>query len=170
MLIEVYLCSFLTSKMNLIIELKVKFSFLQHVQLLDIPSSAFCVPDSGSIYNSCFLDHFSDIDDLVILTSIFVQVLFQNDSLATLLARVVGILGPIDLELLAKGRDTHKFFTKNHMLYERNQVQMQFVWSPFCFYSLLSLFGAMNCAISNFEGWFVWSYFSIVSGSFFSLP
>jgi hypothetical protein len=50
------------------------------------------------------------------------QVLFQNDSLATLLARVVGILGPIDPALLAKGKDTHKFFTKNHMLYERNQV------------------------------------------------
>lgn len=51
------------------------------------------------------------------------QVLFQNDSLATLLARVVGILGPIDPELLGKGRDTHKFFTKNHQLYERNQVR-----------------------------------------------
>jgi len=37
------------------------------------------------------------------------------------LARVVGILGPIDPELLGKGRDTHKFFTKNHRLYERNQ-------------------------------------------------
>jgi serine/threonine protein kinase len=49
------------------------------------------------------------------------NVLFQNDSLATLLARVVGILGPIDPALLAKGKDTHKFFTKNHMLYERNQ-------------------------------------------------
>ncbi|KAG0592668.1 hypothetical protein KC19_1G271400 [Ceratodon purpureus] len=49
------------------------------------------------------------------------NVLFQNDSLSTLLARVVGILGPIDPELLGKGRDTHKFFTKNHMLYERNQ-------------------------------------------------
>ncbi|MCO5548230.1 hypothetical protein L7F22_001687 [Adiantum nelumboides] len=49
------------------------------------------------------------------------NVLFQNDSLATLLARVVGILGPLDLEVLAKGRDTHKYFTKNHMLYERNQ-------------------------------------------------
>ena len=55
----------------------------------------------------------------------FVQVLFQNDSLATLLARVVGILGPIDPELLAKGRDTHKFFTKNHTLYERNQVRVE---------------------------------------------
>eukprot|EP00250_Pteridium_aquilinum_P015096 c22375_g1_i1 orf=623-4615(+) len=49
------------------------------------------------------------------------NVLFQNDSLATLLARVVGILGPIHPEVLAKGRDTHKYFTKNHMLYERNQ-------------------------------------------------
>lgn len=49
------------------------------------------------------------------------NVLFQNDSLATLLARVVGILGPIDSEVLDKGRDTYKYFTKNHMLYERNQ-------------------------------------------------
>ncbi|KAH7429877.1 hypothetical protein KP509_09G069600 [Ceratopteris richardii] len=53
------------------------------------------------------------------------EVLFQNDSLATLLARVVGILGPIDADVLAKGRDTHKYFTKNHMLYERNQESDQ---------------------------------------------
>ncbi|KAI5082818.1 hypothetical protein GOP47_0002561 [Adiantum capillus-veneris] len=49
------------------------------------------------------------------------NVLFQNDSLATMLARVVGILGPIDPEVLAEGRDTHKYFTKNHMIYARNQ-------------------------------------------------
>ncbi|XP_027358460.1 uncharacterized protein LOC113867376 isoform X1 [Abrus precatorius] len=49
------------------------------------------------------------------------NVLFQNDSPATLLARVIGIIGPIDQSLLAKGRDTHKYFSKNHMLYERNQ-------------------------------------------------
>ncbi|XP_073139470.1 uncharacterized protein [Henckelia pumila] len=49
------------------------------------------------------------------------NVLFQNDSPATLLARVIGIIGPIDQEMLAKGRDTCKYFTKNHMLYERNQ-------------------------------------------------
>ncbi|GMH16096.1 hypothetical protein Nepgr_017937 [Nepenthes gracilis] len=49
------------------------------------------------------------------------NVLFQNDSTATLLARVIGIIGPIDQEMLAKGRDTYKYFTKNHMLYERNQ-------------------------------------------------
>ncbi|KAJ7562869.1 hypothetical protein O6H91_03G087100 [Diphasiastrum complanatum] len=48
------------------------------------------------------------------------NVLFQNDSLATLLARVIGILGPIDPDMLAKGHDTHKYFTKNHKLYERN--------------------------------------------------
>ncbi|KAG4398512.1 hypothetical protein GLYMA_08G057200v4 [Glycine max] len=49
------------------------------------------------------------------------NVLFQNDSPATLLARVIGIIGPIDQNMLAKGRDTYKYFTKNHMLYERNQ-------------------------------------------------
>ncbi|PNY05171.1 ATP binding protein [Trifolium pratense] len=50
-----------------------------------------------------------------------VSVLFQNDSPATLLARVIGIIGPIGQTMLAKGRDTYKYFTKNHMLYERNQ-------------------------------------------------
>ncbi|KAK6921366.1 Protein kinase domain, partial [Dillenia turbinata] len=49
------------------------------------------------------------------------NVLFQNDSTATLLARVIGIIGPIEQNMLAKGRDTYKYFTKNHMLYERNQ-------------------------------------------------
>ncbi|KAL8110957.1 uncharacterized protein LOC141670447 isoform X2 [Apium graveolens] len=49
------------------------------------------------------------------------NVLFQNDSPATLLARVIGIIGPIDQYMLAKGRETYKYFTKNHMLYERNQ-------------------------------------------------
>ena len=37
-------------------------------------------------------------------------VLFQNDSLATLLARVVGILGPLPPALLARSRLHHKFF------------------------------------------------------------
>ncbi|XP_044466100.1 uncharacterized protein LOC123196229 [Mangifera indica] len=49
------------------------------------------------------------------------NVLFQNDSPATLLARVIGIIGPIEQIMLAKGRDTYKYFSKNHMLYERNQ-------------------------------------------------
>lgn len=29
--------------------------------------------------------------------------------------------------MLAKGRDTYKYFTKNHMLYERNQVSMLYI-------------------------------------------
>ncbi|XP_077230319.1 uncharacterized protein LOC143863520 [Tasmannia lanceolata] len=49
------------------------------------------------------------------------NVLFQNDSPATLLARVIGIIGTIGQGMLAKGRDTYKYFSKNHMLYERNQ-------------------------------------------------
>ncbi|XP_076902662.1 uncharacterized protein LOC143557489 [Bidens hawaiensis] len=49
------------------------------------------------------------------------NVLFQNDSPATLLARVIGIISPIGQDMLAKGRYTYKYFSKNHMLYERNQ-------------------------------------------------
>lgn len=56
--------------------------------------------------------------------TLHLQVLFQNDSPATLLARVIGIISPIDQSMLAKGRDTYKYFTKNHMLYERNQVKI----------------------------------------------
>ncbi|KAF3609409.1 hypothetical protein DY000_02050215 [Brassica cretica] len=49
------------------------------------------------------------------------NVLFQNDSPATLLARVIGIIGSIDQQMLAKGPDTCKYFTKTYLLYERNQ-------------------------------------------------
>lgn len=49
------------------------------------------------------------------------NVLFQNESLATLLARVVGIIGPIMPDMILKGREAHKYFTKNLTLYERNQ-------------------------------------------------
>lgn len=59
------------------------------------------------------------------------QVLFQNDSPATLLARVIGIISPIDQSMLAKGRDTYKYFTKNHMLYERNQVKIYCILKSF---------------------------------------
>ncbi|XP_076947823.1 uncharacterized protein LOC143619885 [Bidens hawaiensis] len=49
------------------------------------------------------------------------NVLFQNDSPATLLARVIGIISPISQDMLAKGRDTYKYFSKSYTLYERNQ-------------------------------------------------
>ncbi|EKX31033.1 hypothetical protein GUITHDRAFT_83483, partial [Guillardia theta CCMP2712] len=47
------------------------------------------------------------------------RVLFQNDSLATLLARVVGILGGIEENMLFQGRYTHRFFTKTKIIYDR---------------------------------------------------
>ncbi|WOL09467.1 hypothetical protein Cni_G18220 [Canna indica] len=56
------------------------------------------------------------------------NILLQNDSPATLLARVMGITGPIDQEMLAMGRDTYKYFTKSHMLYERNQKRSWFIY------------------------------------------
>nr|CAD1826188.1 unnamed protein product [Ananas comosus var. bracteatus] len=49
------------------------------------------------------------------------NVLFPNESPATILARMAGIIGPIDQNMLAKGRDTYKYFCRNHRLYERNQ-------------------------------------------------
>ena len=44
----------------------------------------------------------------------------QNDSLATLLARLEGILGPVPQRLLNQGRYTHRFFTRSGALFERN--------------------------------------------------
>ena len=44
----------------------------------------------------------------------------QNDSLATLLARLEGILGPVPQRLLSQGRYTHRFYTCSGALFERN--------------------------------------------------
>ncbi|KAH7434993.1 hypothetical protein KP509_06G044100 [Ceratopteris richardii] len=49
------------------------------------------------------------------------NVLFQNDSLATLLARVIGIIEPMTPDMILNGKEAHKYFTRNLMLYERNQ-------------------------------------------------
>lgn len=49
------------------------------------------------------------------------EVLFQNDSLASLLARCVGILGPFDPDLLARGRYSTRFFTRSGLVYERDK-------------------------------------------------
>ena len=46
----------------------------------------------------------------------------QNDSVATLLARLVVILGPFPGWMLRKGRYSHRFFTKSGQLYERSAV------------------------------------------------
>ncbi|KAJ9512538.1 hypothetical protein QJQ45_018951 [Haematococcus lacustris] len=47
-------------------------------------------------------------------------VLFQNDSLASLLARLEGILGPVPEWMLRKGRYASRFYTRRGQLYERN--------------------------------------------------
>ncbi|CAL9051562.1 unnamed protein product [Musa banksii] len=49
------------------------------------------------------------------------DVLFPNDSVTMILARIIGILGPIDEEMLALGRETSKYFTENCDLYHRNK-------------------------------------------------
>lgn len=53
------------------------------------------------------------------------EVLFPNDALAMLLARVIGILGPIDMEMLATGQETDKYFTKEYDLYHINEETNQ---------------------------------------------
>ena len=43
----------------------------------------------------------------------------QNDSLATLLARMESILGPLPRWMLRKGRYSHRFYTRAGVLYEQ---------------------------------------------------
>ncbi|XP_059302118.1 uncharacterized protein LOC132054059 isoform X1 [Lycium ferocissimum] len=49
------------------------------------------------------------------------EVLFPNEAVVMLLARVIGMLGPIDLDMLERGQETHKYFTKDYDLYHINE-------------------------------------------------
>ncbi|KAF8057645.1 FUM1 [Scenedesmus sp. PABB004] len=49
-------------------------------------------------------------------------VLFQNDSLATLLVRLEGILGPLPGWMVSTGRYGHRFYTRGRQIYERNKA------------------------------------------------
>ncbi|XP_026664658.1 dual specificity tyrosine-phosphorylation-regulated kinase 4-like isoform X2 [Phoenix dactylifera] len=49
------------------------------------------------------------------------DVLFPNDSVVMMLARMIGILGPIDMEMLVMGQETHKYFTDDYDIYHRNE-------------------------------------------------
>ena len=44
----------------------------------------------------------------------------QNDSLATLLARLEGVLGAVPRRLLRAGRFSHRFYTRAGALFERS--------------------------------------------------
>ncbi|KAK4385338.1 hypothetical protein Sango_2657800 [Sesamum angolense] len=53
------------------------------------------------------------------------QVLFPNEAVVMLLARMIGLLGPIDMDMLQKGQETHKYFTKEYDLYYINEEANQ---------------------------------------------
>ncbi|KAI3721054.1 hypothetical protein L2E82_32057 [Cichorium intybus] len=53
------------------------------------------------------------------------DVLFPNDALVFLLARVIGMLGPIDSDMLARGQETSKYFTNDFDLYRINEDTKQ---------------------------------------------
>ncbi|WIA42780.1 hypothetical protein OEZ86_008720 [Tetradesmus obliquus] len=48
-------------------------------------------------------------------------VLFQNDSLATLLVRLEGILGPLPSWMISQGRYSSRYYTRSRQIYERNK-------------------------------------------------
>ncbi|XP_057788874.1 uncharacterized protein LOC131005803 isoform X2 [Salvia miltiorrhiza] len=49
------------------------------------------------------------------------EVLFPNEAVVMLLARMIGLLGPIDVEMLQNGQETSKYFTDDHDLYCFNE-------------------------------------------------
>ncbi|KAH1263332.1 Dual specificity tyrosine-phosphorylation-regulated kinase mbk-1 [Glycine max] len=49
------------------------------------------------------------------------EVLFPNDAVVMILARMIGMLGSIDMEMLVKGQETHKYFTKEYDIYYVNE-------------------------------------------------
>ncbi|KDP44759.1 hypothetical protein JCGZ_01259 [Jatropha curcas] len=53
------------------------------------------------------------------------EVLFPNDAVVMILARMIGMLGPIDLEMLVEGQETYKYFTKEYDLYYLNEESNQ---------------------------------------------
>lgn len=44
-----------------------------------------------------------------------------------LLARVIGLLGPIDMSMLKNGQETYKYFTEEYDMYYLNEVDILFI-------------------------------------------
>lgn len=59
--------------------------------------------------------------DVVVIICDKIVYAAQNDSLATLLARLEGILGPLPQHMVRKGRFSHRFYTRQGVIYERFQ-------------------------------------------------
>nr|GFB90874.1 protein kinase superfamily protein [Tanacetum cinerariifolium] len=53
------------------------------------------------------------------------DVLFPNEELVFLLARVIGMIGPIDTDMLIRGQETSKYFTDEFDLYQINEETNQ---------------------------------------------
>ncbi|XP_020114252.1 uncharacterized protein LOC109728290 isoform X2 [Ananas comosus] len=53
------------------------------------------------------------------------DVLFPNEPVVMMLARMIGIIGPIDMEMLVLGQETPKYFTDDYDLYHKNEVTDQ---------------------------------------------
>ncbi|XP_066363045.1 serine/threonine-protein kinase ppk5-like isoform X2 [Miscanthus floridulus] len=49
------------------------------------------------------------------------EVLFPNESIPIILARMIGTIGPIDMEMLASGQETQKYFTDDYDLFHKNE-------------------------------------------------
>ncbi|RID61416.1 hypothetical protein BRARA_E00568 [Brassica rapa] len=49
------------------------------------------------------------------------EVLFPNEAVAMILARIVAVLGPIETVMLEKGQETDKYFTKEFDIYHLNE-------------------------------------------------
>ncbi|PKI39556.1 hypothetical protein CRG98_040026 [Punica granatum] len=49
------------------------------------------------------------------------EVLFPNDAVVLILARMIGMLGPINLKMLLRGQETSKYFTEEYDLYYINE-------------------------------------------------
>lgn len=57
------------------------------------------------------------------------EVLFPNEPVVMLLARMIGMLGPIDMDMLKNGQETHKYFTKEYNLYyiDKDTNKMEYI-------------------------------------------
>ncbi|XP_022990536.1 dual specificity tyrosine-phosphorylation-regulated kinase 3-like isoform X4 [Cucurbita maxima] len=49
------------------------------------------------------------------------EVLFPNEAVVMILARMIGLFGPINTEMLLNGQETHKYFTEENDLYYMNE-------------------------------------------------
>lgn len=105
------------------------------VKIIDLGSSCFLDDDNLSVYVQSRsyrapevilgLPYDSKIDlwslGTVLAELCSSEVLFPNEAVAMILARMSVLLGPIDVEMLQDGQETHKYYTKEYDLYHINE-------------------------------------------------